>query len=268
MKLFVVNVGVNTSHASRQGLRSPILPDRTFEFLPIPEDRCPTLATLPRYSDLSSRTRTWPNLGAIVPVASRSRRVHADPDFDFMTYGDVLNSRAAALEYAAAGDQVWFLARLWANDRVNFTGASAFHFVANFEVDKNLLLPPDAAKLTFPVKNRVTMNPHWKRMDDGHKDTFRIIVANQAESHRFVHAIEVTPSIAAHIYAAEAYDPISDEFVVGTGVVKNKNGRPRKFQAFGSVTRAVQVFLNSENADQRPHLGALMDLATQAGAIE
>ena len=55
MKLYVVNVGVNTADAGKRGLRSPMFPDGTFEFVPIKEEsRFSQAEGIRSYNDLPS----------------------------------------------------------------------------------------------------------------------------------------------------------------------------------------------------------------------
>jgi hypothetical protein len=265
MRLYVVNVGANTKHARELGLRSPVFPDGSFEFIPIPEEVCPTLETLPTYGELPSWTGTWTTLAPIVPAALQSRRVHADPDFALLTYGDAQKSRGSSLADAAPGDELWFLARLWDYGVGGFRGPSAFHFVARYELEANEIV---AASRGLPraLHDRAAANPHWKRMDAGWVDRSRVLLGAPARSARFRRAIPVTPAIAAHLFVADAYDHVTDRFFVSGAMVPNKNGNPRRMRTFGSVTRTVQVFLDSEVPGHVPHIAALEQIATEAGA--
>jgi hypothetical protein len=45
----------------------------------------------------------------------------------------------------------------------------------------------------------------------------------------------------------------------------NRNGKPRRLSTFGSVTRAIQAFLSSEEPEDTEYLEFLTRLATACG---
>jgi len=99
-----VNVGANTN---APGVRGPIFPDGSFEFVPIPETEP---ADAPTYADLDLR--------AAVPAEVRDAPVHLDPEFagypccERYTYGDPHGVKARPLLDLAAGDYALFYATL------------------------------------------------------------------------------------------------------------------------------------------------------------
>jgi len=263
MKLFVVNVGVNTDHEKRRGLRSPTFPDGTFEFVPIPESsNLAGRARIPTYADLATWNGRATNLAAYLPPAVRRYAVHADPEFDTHTYGDVLSPRAANLALAKAGDQLWFLARLWQHDGAQWLNDSAFHFIARLEVEENVLIDPicDMAHV-LALRDRISGNAHYLRLAAGDMSTFRIVIGSPVGSARFRRGLCITPDVAGLVYGAE-YG--SDGLYRRDGaLVLNKNGRPRTFAHFGSITRSVQAFLDSDISHHKSYLAALNAIATQ-----
>ena len=78
-------------------------------------------------------------------------------------------------------------------------------------------------------------------------------------SKRFEHALTVTPQVAGLIYGGQ-HDQATDLYVRDGQVLRNKNGKPRRFHYFGSVTRTIQPFLDSENAAERDCLHDLLQL--------
>ena len=105
MKLYVANVGVNKTHAGARGLRSPVFPDRTFEFVPIKEEsRFSQVNGIPSYGELPSWTGRTGSLAEFLPERVRPYRAHADPEFETFTYGDILSVRAANLAGVEPGD--------------------------------------------------------------------------------------------------------------------------------------------------------------------
>jgi hypothetical protein len=128
----VANVGANASDAAARGLRSPIFPDGTFEFVPIKErfvsaDSASAIA----YRDLPSTTGRAKSIAAFLPSKVGVYKVHADPEFETFTYGDVPSPGAANLASIVGGDQLWFLARLWDHDGSGWVGGSDFSLVTS-----------------------------------------------------------------------------------------------------------------------------------------
>ena len=83
-KIYVVNVGSNAIHK----FCSPIFGDRTFEFIPIPEDRqLPGTHGL-EYRQLKSFYTPDQNLSEYLPESMATITAHSDPEFDTFTYGD------------------------------------------------------------------------------------------------------------------------------------------------------------------------------------
>lgn len=267
MRLFIVNVGVNTTDAARRGTKSPVFPDGSFEFVPIKEpQRFAGCSAMPTYAQLRSWTGLAPNLAAFVPERVRAYRAHADPEFETFTYGDVVSPRAANLATVIRGDDVWFLARLWAHDGVRWTGASDFYFIGRFEVAANIAIPADSTADGIPAKIRdqISANAHFRRLQYGDHSACRVLVGQPEHSCRFARALRVTPEVIASIYGGR-YDPEDKTFRRAGRVLTNRNGKPRRLSTFGSVTRAVQAFLSSEEPEDNEHLEFLTRLATACG---
>lgn len=130
----MVNVGVNASHGA---LRSPVFPDGTFEFLPIPEDRRLWSPTLPAYPKLGAYNDPDKTLADYAPVSRWNDRLHDDPEFRTFTYGDDprRTGRGAGLKPCGPGDYLFFLARLVGHDGENrFVGPPGFYLIGFFRV--------------------------------------------------------------------------------------------------------------------------------------
>ena len=115
-RVFLVNVGSNASHS----FCSPIFEDRTFEFIPIPEDRELDPLYGVQYKHLKSFNFPENDLMKFVPEKFWNRTMHSDPEFDTFTYGDNcdVNPRASSLKTVERGDFLLFLSRLqsWRNN--------------------------------------------------------------------------------------------------------------------------------------------------------
>ena len=252
MRLYVVNVGVNTADASKRGLRSPVFPDGTFEFIPIKEEsRFSRAQGIPSYGDLPSWTGRARSLADFLPDRVRGYRAHADPEFETFTYGDILSGRAANLAGVGPSDQLWFLARLWDHDGTRRTGASDFYFIGLLEVEQNRLFTAGTRPEGIPpaVRERISNNAHYHRLLAGDTAAFRILCGKQAASWRFHRALKVTPKVAGVLFGG-SYDESDGVFRQGSKTLTNKNGRPRRFDRFGSITRTIQCFLDSGITDQ------------------
>ena len=267
MRLYVVNVGVNTADAGTRGLRSPVFPDGTFEFIPIKEaSRFSHAEGIRRYSDLPSWTGRARSLADFLPEQVRQYRAHVDPEFETFTYGDILSVRAANLAGVESGDQLWFLARLWDHDGTRWTGGSGFYFVALIEVERNRCFAAGTRPESIPpsLRGRISNNAHYHRLLAGDTAAFRILCGKQAASWRFLRALKVTPKVAGVLFGG-SYDESSGVFRRGSKTLKNKNGRPRRFDRFGSITRTIQCFLDSGITDQERGVRTLNRMAARFG---
>ena len=266
MRLFVANVGVNSSDAQKRGMRSPLLPDGSFEFVPIKEpSRFRAAVSIPTYRELPSWTGRWSNLGPVVPEAAQTYRAHSDPDFKGLTYGDIGSSRASALSRVRPGDQLWFLARLWEHDGERFTGASTFYFVGRLMVELNLWVESLTVAVPPVFRQRLERNAHWRRWMEGDREPFRALVGELDESCRFERPVRVTPEVARLLFAADVYDAARDRFVRKGEDTSNLNGSPRTMKYFHSITRTIQAFLDSELEAEKPFIAAFEELALEAG---
>lgn len=103
-----INVGANTNVP---GVRGPVYPDGTFEYVPIPEDEATKDSeSVPTYADLNLQTE--------LPEGKDGLPVHLDPEFaeypecERYTYGDPHGVKARPLLELEAGDYVFFYATL------------------------------------------------------------------------------------------------------------------------------------------------------------
>ncbi|MFC7082262.1 hypothetical protein [Halorussus caseinilyticus] len=101
-----INVGANTN---APGVRGPVYPDGSFEYVPIPEEE-PTSESVPTYADL--------DLDTDLPAGSADAPVHLDPEFaeypecEAYTYGDPHGVKARPLLDLREGDYALFYATL------------------------------------------------------------------------------------------------------------------------------------------------------------
>jgi hypothetical protein len=89
MNIYLLRVGADSTPAGG-GFRSPIFPDSSFVFMPIPEKECNLILSKARtYRDFK-----WNNISVVqyLPrkiwkVAPRDQFIHNDPEFETFTYG-------------------------------------------------------------------------------------------------------------------------------------------------------------------------------------
>jgi hypothetical protein len=194
----------------------------------------------------------------------RSYTAHYDPDFESVTYGDLLGSRASNLSEAVPDDEVWFVARLWTFDRGRFAGEGDFFLVGRLAVTDNVLLSREAvAALPGDVRSPLMRNPHWRRYDRAGA-VGRVLVGEVERSARFERAVRVTPEVAGMIFGGE-HRASDDTFWRAGKQLLNIAGTPRRFRLFGSITRTVQAFLDDGRAADRPYVARLRELARSAG---
>jgi hypothetical protein len=266
MRVYVVNVGVNVADAARRGARSPIFADGTFEFVPIKEGRqFSRCREVPRYCDLPAQTGRAESLAAYVPPRISRYRVHNEPEFETFTYGDVMSPRAANLKHVEAGDQVWFLTRLWSHDGARWGRGSDFYFIGRVVVELNLLISAGSRPedVSAEICRRIENNPHYRRWVYGNsQEAFRIVIGRRPGSGRFGRAVRITPEVAGLLFGG-SYDRETGMFCADGQILKNRNGRPRRFDTFGSVTRTIQAFIDTAIRGDSDRLAALERVAGQ-----
>ncbi|MCA1852713.1 MAG: hypothetical protein LC647_10055, partial [Beggiatoa sp.] len=199
-----------------------------------------------------------------VPESYHQYPTHLDPEFETFTYGDIRSPRASNLSRAKVGDQLWFLARLWDHDGERWLSDSAFYFIGLFVVEKNLLVEEntDVSNLASKIKERIQQNAHYLRLLRGDQSEFRVICGDFGHSRRFRRGLQVSPEVAGYIYGGE-WSRALDQYTHRGKVLLNNNGRPRTYATFGSVTRSIQAFLDSENPGDEPYLQALSTAAAE-----
>jgi len=159
-----VNVGANTN---APGVRGPIYPDGSFEFVPIPESEpVRESAAVPTYADL--------NLDTDVPEDALDEPVHLDPEFaeypacEAYTYGDPHGVKARPLSELAAGDCVFFYATLTtrgAPDREWIAPDWGAYIVGQFRLARDPVSGEAFADLPADERAAFASNAHCKRAE-------------------------------------------------------------------------------------------------------
>jgi hypothetical protein len=262
MKLFVVNVGVNKSDASKRKMKSPIFSDKTFEFISIkePKKNVKYCDDSSHYNSIKCFNNAKKNLAEYLPDELHNYNAHHDPDLVNLTYGDVHSSRAGNLKKVSTGDIILFLARLYHYDlsREKFLKPNSLYFISSFDVEENLEFDKNS---TEPVNKRIQQNSHYKKLKKGETEKFRVIIGKKSNSYRFKKAIKITEEIAALLFNA-SYDRQRGLFISNEdgNPVKNKNGKKRRFKKFPQITRSIQYFLDSKNKTEAESLKKLLKI--------
>ena len=150
-RVVIINVGMST----QDGIPGPIFDGGTFKFIPIPDSK--SNKRLPTYEEMG--LGKWaPN-----PLA----RVHNDPEFETMTFGDYKytesgkrNIRVANALNLRPDDFLFFFASLSTLKDRDFRKTTGFYLIGYFEIEQ--ILPYKDAK-TSPV---VRKNAHRLRNHD------------------------------------------------------------------------------------------------------
>ena len=178
-KIFLVNVGANTSDRSRA--RSQIFKGGRFIYVPFSFK----LRANDGHKDYPAQTRPFIR-------TMHGRSTHCDPDWDNYTYGDYcLNRRARALASARAGDILLFWGLLWRNTAKSwdgFTGEKGWYLFGALLIHDILIQrqKPSDASTPDNVK-RAAQNVHFYRgiLDTGN----RVFIGRRRYSQRFLKAV-------------------------------------------------------------------------------
>ena len=203
-RIFLANVGANASHR----FAGPIFADRTFEFLPIPEDQGLSGDHAVRYRHLKSFNHPGHDLLRYVPPRLWDWPCHYDPEFETMTYGDNcdVSPRGAALKGLEQGDSLFFIARLQDWDVDGPRPRFGFYLIGFLEIERSLrsvtTQPSDSDLRAF------VSNAHVRRglSDSELWDRFWVF-KGAGNSKRFPHAVPVTREIADRVFTAADGSP-------------------------------------------------------------
>ena len=240
-KIYIVNVGSNASHK----FCSPLFHDRTFEFIPIPEDRQLSDINGQNYSDLRSYYNIDENLNDYLPNDIKKITAHNDPEFDTFTYGDNcdVNPRAMSLRKVSRGDYLFFIARLenWVENKRN--GNFGFYFIGYIHVDQ--ILRSVSTRPDIQTLDRFSTNSHIRRAmdDDSLWDGFWVF-GGSSWSKRFSKAVPVTKDFCNQV------------FVSASGQRWNWREDRSELQTIGSYTRSCRCAIDpcDEGGDVRVKL--------------
>ncbi len=178
-KIFLVNVGANTSDSSRA--RSPVFENGRFVYVPF---SYPCKA--------NNGEKDYPPAARPFVRNMHGRTTHCDPDWDNYTYGDYcLNRRARALTRAKLSDILVFWGLLWQNTGKTwdaFTGERGWYLFGVFRIEEILTerQKPSDCRIRGNAK-RAMRNVHFDRgiLDSGN----RVFVGSRRDSVRFEKAV-------------------------------------------------------------------------------
>lgn len=245
MKLYIANVGVNTKHASECGIKSPVFPDQTFEFIPILEKREDSKYSVAKYSTIKcyNNPKLTPS-HYIGKEEYHNYAVHNDPEFETFTYGDISTPRASNLRKIKPNDVLLFLARLYKFKEGVFTDDGDLYFIGCFTIKKNKLF--DNWRIDMSSKEW-QKNAHFIKFEKGKMETFRILKGVSNKSCRFERALRIDIKVQELIYNCK-YDGNEDVFISNEDgeVFRNKKKEVIKKSSFPSKTRSIQEFLDSK----------------------
>ncbi len=243
-RIYVINVGSNTSHSSTA--RSPIFPDGSFVYVPFPTDE----------------PRDGPGYAEDAVPFTRGvdrRATHADPDWDNLTYGDCCaNPRAGALNRVRRGDVLVFWALLWesiARDWSGFTGNHSWYLIGAIRVQEFVEGGQSITHLSEENRARARANAHlagneWLRDGD------RVFLGDLESSARFKHAVELSPERSDGLmYKA---------FTTAARAALSPNGRPR----WSSSLRTCRQMWDLNRPDDRARAELVSTAISQRNEYE
>ena len=238
-RIFLINVGANSSHAAK----SPVFPDSTFEFVPIPEGDGVGASHLLSYGDLTSFNRPGDSLRPFIPQRLWSQPCHSDPEFETFTYGDNCDRspRAAALKRVEPGDYLFFLARLVEYHNHAFSSQAGFYLIGFLEVEEVL---PALRQAPAPgTLEQIRKNAHVRRaLDDSNGWNGFWLFRGSAGSRRFRYAVPMTAELAQ----ATLTDSRGGPWQWGKGRTP--------LQVIGSYTRSCRCILDETDPAQEGRL--------------
>lgn len=253
MKLYIANVGVNKKHASEGGIKSPVFPNGTFEFIPILEDKRDCRYTSNIYSTIKCYNNPKLTLSHYIGKEEyHNYAVHNDPEFETFTYGDIYTPRASNLKDVKPNDIILFLARLYEYKKdkkgAGFTDNKGnFYFIGYFTIEKNKEFNNWQIEIHSKEFDEWRKNADFIKFRNGRMESFRILKGIPEKSFRFKKALPVDYKVVEIIYNGK-YDKKNCTFISnrdGKTVLKNKNGNERKLSNFHSKTRSIQEHLDS-----------------------
>ena len=244
-RIFLANVGANASHR----FSSPLFPDGTFEFIPIPEDTELSGPSVVRYRDLRSHYEAGRDLTDHIPSRLWDRAAHSDPEFETFTYGDNCerSARAASLKQLERGDLLFFIVRtLRAADRQH-----GFCLVGYLEIDE--VLSEVRRRPSKDVLRRFGANAHIRRglSDSALWDGFWVFRGTE-RSRRFQKAIPVTRELATRVFTAADGSPW------------RWDGGRTDLQVIGSYTRSCRCVIDPDLPGHRERAAILWKWVARA----
>ena len=234
-RIFLANVGANAAHP----FSSPLFPDGTFEFIPIPEERDLPGSHAVRYRDLRSHYEPGLSLAGYVPQRLWDWPAHSDPEFETFTYGDNCETspRAASLKRMAPGDFLFFIARLAERPaRGKPDGArphtnKGFYLVGYLEIEE--VLREVRSRPTADALARFGANAHVRRglSSPDLWDRFWVF-RGSGRSRRFHAAVPVTRELADGVFTSADGSPW------------RWDGGRTDLQVIGSYTRSCRCVID------------------------
>ena len=236
-RIYLANVGANASHR----FAGPLFEDRSFEFLPIPEDPDISGPDAVRYRDLRPFNAQERDLTGYVPKRLWNASAHSDPEFNTYTYGDNCETspRAASLKHMGPGDFLFFIARLAsypgltraASPRSDASMGYGFYLIGFLEIEN--VLRDVRSRPSAEEMRRFSENSHVRRglSDDRLWDGFWIFGGSE-RSKRFRKAVPVTRALADRVFRA------------ADGSRWQWPGRRTELQVIGSYTRSCRCVID------------------------
>ncbi len=167
MKVVLLRVGIDSGCG---GIQGPLFQDRTFEFIPIPDDGQSTMDAIETQTYGNTEGKYGRPLKDFFRSKSRQSRmedrpIHVDPEFKTYTYGDPAKLKSG-LKFLEEGDMLVFYCGLEGWD---FKCDPALYLMGYFEVLKAGLaadFEPDVIDRLFSKNSHVMHRDLFKEQKD------------------------------------------------------------------------------------------------------
>jgi Nucleotide modification associated domain 3 len=180
-KIFLINVGANTSHENRA--RSPILRNDTWTYVPFPRDK------------ESEHGEDYPDSAAQCVRVPNGLKCHLDPDWDRLTYGDSCHEPPGrSLLKVQDGDILLFWALLWKverNEMVFESREKGWYLIGALRTSHILKGGERLGALPNGIRQRAEHKAHVLKGQVRMPGTERVFVGNLEHSRRFTQAVDL-----------------------------------------------------------------------------
>jgi hypothetical protein len=232
-RIYLINVGANSSHESRA--RSPLFINHdpqlrsNFHYVPFYCATSPKLST--KEYEACCQSFLNPRYKAAI-----NKFAHVDPDWDNFTYGDCCNEpRAATLKNARVNDIFLFWGALYHNSGVGweaFTGAKGWYLFGCLRVQHIVSVSSQLSSLDPQDRGRAQQNIHFRSGTElPHNDY--VFLGDLSRSCAFTKAVDLQVNKDNGL--------MYEAFTTADGSALTRNGRPKWSDSLRSCRMVIDL---------------------------